>query len=349
MGKAPLLGFVMAVLPLTTAQAAQATAEEAGRLTTLFQTLCRNTGGGAAECRDGHTGGESYRVALDVQQVLRGFESFGVSADPSVSTTMLTPLADGTWKVVSAGSPPIVVHVRDQSIAMTATSALFDGIYDPRMFAFKTAEAQYSGYGYTSTKPGLAQNSHSDKIGFTFAGTPAEGGTVDGTVHELVAGTKVDIVIKPPSPQPPSATEAPAAPAPPAAAPPTAISYAAPTATLDLGMEKLHSKNLLDLWAFLVAHPDHERLVAAQDELRGILRAVLPLASALKERATAEGLSITTPIGPFSIKSASGGFDVVNLDGTAKATTSIAVGALTVPPGQCAVGSRSTTPVQVTS
>ena len=334
MGKAALLGCMFAILPWTTARAMPATADEAGRLTTLFERYVGVPAAGQPAAVTVSPEGESYRMTVDLKQALKGLESYGVTIDPSVSTVILTPLADGTWKVATAESPPIVAHFGEQSIAIKAATTAFDSLYDPRMSAFKTIEAQYTGYDYSSTKPGLVQNSHSDRIGVTVSGMPADGGTVSGTAHEVVTGIRVDVLSKPPSPPPPSATEGSAASAPTPVPATTAVSYAAPTATLDLSADKLHSKNLLDIWAFLVAHPSRNDLAAVQDEFRGILRAALPLASALRESASAEGLSITTPIGPFTVKTSSGSIDVANLDGIAKATTTLAIGGLTVPPGQ---------------
>ena len=332
MVKAPLLGIVFAIGSLSAAQAAPATADEASRIKDLFERYVGPPAIGQPSAVTVAPDGESYRVTLDLKQALRGLEGFGVTTDPNLSTTMLTPLPDGTWKVASTDSPPIVIHFRDESIALKAASTRFDGIYDPRMFAFKTITAQYAGYDYSRSGPSLVQDSHTDQIGFTFAGSPDDGGTVTGTAHETVAGSKVDVLMKPAATPPSSATGAPAT-APPAK-PTTSISYAVPTAALDIAVQKLETKSLLDIWAFLVAHPNRESLVAAQDDLRAILRTALPFATALKEDGTADALSVTTSLGLFSAKTASGGLDLENLDGTAKAATSFAIGGLKVPADQ---------------
>ena len=346
MSKAPLWGFAFALLPLATAQAAPATADEASRLTTLFQLYVGMPAAGQPSAVTVSPDGESYRVTLDLKQATKGLESFGFTMDPDLSTTVITPLPDGTWKVLITEAPPAVIHLRDQSIALKFASTHYDGIYAPRMFSFKSVDGQFTGYDYSSTGPKVVQNSHTDKLGVAFNGMPAEGGTVTGKAHEVLAGVKADVLVKPQSPpQPASSTGAPAVPVP--APPTTAFSYSAPSASLDLDMDKFHSKDLLDLWAFLVAHPNRDSLTAAQDELRGILRSTLPLASALKEDGTIDGLSITTPIGVFSAKTAASSIGLANLDGTAEATTRFAVGGLTVPPGQLPPWTAGLVPTEV--
>ena len=93
----------------------------------------------------------------------------------------------------------------------------------------------------------------------------------------------------------------------------------------------MHTKDILDLWALLVAHPNHDSLVAAQDDLRGTLRAALPVLSALRETVALDRLSVTSPAGVVSAQNLGGAFDLAGLSGTGKASTRLSFDGLTVP------------------
>ncbi len=100
----------------------------------------------------------------------------------------------------------------------------------------------------------------------TTKAVPDAAGTVSVTSHYVATGTAADVLIKSPPPPPPEPTDAGNPAVPPPLEPSTSITYAIPTSTADIGIDGLHTKELLDLWALLVAHPNHDSLVAAQED-----------------------------------------------------------------------------------
>ena len=156
-------GFFAAALPVLSVQAAPATPEEAARLTTLFERYVGHSEAGQPSSVTVVPQGDAYRVTLDVAHALSGLGGLHFSIDPNVSSTMLTPQSDGTWAVSSSGSPPLVIHAGQQTITLKAATSKFDGIYDPKLFAFKETTQIQTGYVLDQDAPNLTQERRVDR------------------------------------------------------------------------------------------------------------------------------------------------------------------------------------------
>ena len=334
MAKTLMLGFMATAMPLLSAQAAPATSEEAARLTALFERYVGHPAPGDPGSVTVVPKGESYVVTFDLKRALAGLESFGLSMDPNTSATVLTPRDDGTWKVASDSSPPMVMHAGQQTITFKSATSTFDGIYDPKLFAFRESKGVYTGYDYAQTAPNLVQDRRIDRVDLDLKSIAAEGGTVSMLGHYLATGTAADIMIT----SPPPAAEGPGignpAVPPPPVRPGTPISYASPSSTIDVGAERLHVKDILDVWAFLVAHPNRDSLTAAADDFKTLVRAGLPFAETAMESAAFDSFAVTTPIGPFSVHKLAGGIDLQGLAATGRMSSMLSYDGLTVPGGQ---------------
>ncbi len=331
MVKTFLPGLLAAVLPVLSAQAAPATPEEATRLTTLFERYIGHPEAGQPSSVTVVPQGDAYRVTLDVAHALSGIGGLHFSVDPNVSSALLTPQDDGTWAVSGAESPPLVIHAGQQTITLKAATSKFEGLYDPKLYAFRETSQVQTGYVLDQDAPNVTQERRVDHVTVTTKAVPDAAGTVSVTSHYVATGTASDVLIKSPPPPPPEPTDAGNPAVPPPLEPSTSITYAIPTSTADIGIDGLHTKELLDLWALLVAHPNHDSLVAAQEDLRGTLRAALPVLSALRETAAIDTLSVTSPAGVVSARNVGGGIDIAGLAGTGKASTSLSFDGLTVP------------------
>lgn len=332
MARTLLMGLAAAAIPLVSAAAAPATPEEAARLTALFERYVSHPAAGQPSGVTVTPEGDAYTVTLDLKRAAAGLESFGLTFDPYTSRTLLTPQTDGTWKVHSDDNPPLVLHVGAQTMSFAAASSAFDGVYDPKLKAFTSFTQQQTGTTTTQTSPTGNQNRRIDKVTLSGTGVAAEGGTVTTAGHYAGTGIASDLVFK--APPPPDGT-VPGNPAvPPPARPGTAISATAPNGTLDVALDRLRTGALLDLWAFVVAHPTHDSLVAAQSEFKGLLRAGLPFTDAVTEKGSVTGLAVTTPIGVVSTKALSAGLDATGLATTGRAALALSMADLVVPPGQ---------------
>ncbi len=331
MFKRLLLALATAAIPNLSAAAAPATPEEAARLKALFERYVSQPAPGEASGVSVTPKGDAYAVTLDLKRAAAGLAGFGLTIDPYTTAVALTPQADGTWKVHSDDSPPLVLHVGQQTMSFAAASSAFDGVFDPKLQAFASLKQEQSGYTLAQTAPTVTQNRRIDKVVLNQTCAPAEGGTTSLAAHYDAAGTVADVLFKPASPAEPTSGN-PAVPPP--ARPGTALSYTTPDSKADVSFGRLRTGTLLDLWAFLVAHPTHDSLVAAQPDLKSLLRQGLPLVDALKEAATLSSLAVTTPVGVVTAKAVGGSIDASGLSGTGTVATALSIADLAIPPGQ---------------
>lgn len=325
-----LLTTAAAAIPALSAAAAPATPEEAARLKAVFERYVSQPAPGETSGVKVEPKGDAYALTIDLKRAAAGLSSFGVTVDPYVTAMTLAPLPDGTWKVHSDDSPPLVLHVGQQTMTFAAASSAFDGVFDPKLHTYASFRQEQTGYTSAQTAPTLDQNRRVDKIVLSQTGTPADGGSTTIAAHYTAAGTAADIMFKPGPAAPVSGN--PAVPPPPR--PGTSLAYTAPDSVADIGIERLRVGSLLDLWAFLVAHPNHDSLVASQSDLKALLQAGLPLLDALKENGSLSTLAVTTPIGVVTAKTLGGSIDAAGLSGTGSLSTAISIADLAIPPGQ---------------
>lgn len=333
------LAFAAVAIPALSAAAAPATPEEAARLTALFERYVGHPAPGETGSVTVAPQGDGYAVTLDLKRATAGFASLGFTLDPYTTAMVLTPLPDGTWTVASRDSPPLVVHAGAQTLTMAAATGAFEGLFDPKLRAFSSFRSEQSGYTYAQSTPTLVQNRRVDRTVLTGIGAPAEGGTVSLGAHMALTGTAADVLFTPGR-----AGAAPGDPPAPPTQPGTSLSYTTPTGTVDVALDRARMGGLLDLWAFFVAHPTHDAIVAAQDELKATLRAGLPFADGLREAAAFDTVAVTTPVGVVSMTSLAGGLDLAGLAAAGKATGALSVAELAVPTGQLPAWSAGLVP-----
>ena len=331
MARTLLLGLTVAAIPIVSAAAAPATPEEAARLTALFERYV----GHAAPGEPGNVTvvpkGDDYAISLDVKRAVAGLGSFGITFDPWTYQATLTPMPDGTWKVVSDGGKGFRMHDGEKTLSLSSATDRFEGIYDPKLQAFSTLKEEATGSDTDQTGPNLVQKRHTDRSVLTSSAKSAAGGAVETVGHYDLTGLRGEFLSKPaPEPAAPGGNPA----VPPPAEPGAAVGYVAPKGSLDVSIDSLRAGPILDLWAFLVAHPTRPSLAAAQDDFKGLVRAVIPVTDGLKEKGAVESLKATTPVGAVSAKSLAGGLDLSGLAGTGKAAATFSIADLAVPTEQ---------------
>ncbi len=325
-----LLATAAAAIPALSAAAAPATPEEAARLKAVLERYVSQPAPGETSGVTVEPKGDAYALTLDLKRAAAALSSFGVTIDPYVTAVTLTPLPDGTWKVHSDDSPPLVLHVGQQTVNFAAASSAFDGLFDPKLHALSSYKQEQTGYTLAQTAPTLTQNRRIDKVLLNGTGVAAENGTTTVQGHYATSGTAADVVFKPGPSAPVSGNPA----VPPPARPGMVLSYTTPDSTNDFAFDRLRAGSLLDLWAFVVAHPTHDSIVASQGDLKAMLQAGLPFFDALKESASLSTLAVTTPIGVVTAKTLGGSIDAAGLSGTGNMAYAISIADLVIPPGQ---------------
>ncbi|HEX4767413.1 MAG TPA: hypothetical protein VH414_14170 [Lichenihabitans sp.] len=317
------LALFATFVPVAGALAAPATPEEADRLKAVFERYLGHPAPGAPSSVTVTPEGSAYRASFDLQAMARPLENLGVSFDPATETLLLTPNDDGTWKVSSDALPPMTIHVKDQTNVVRWSSYALQATFDPKLGAFTTATWRQDGVTSDQDAPTVSQHQRFGHLASDLKGAPAEADTASIDMHSTAGDVSNEMTIRQAAPKASVAVT----PTP----PPVAFSYTMPAAALDLSATKLRTKHLLDLWAFLVAHPGRDALAAAQDDLRSQLRAALPLLAGLKESGSADDFALTTQLGAFSAHKMAGSLALDGLAGAGSMAFTLSLDGLKVP------------------
>lgn len=265
------------------ALAAPATPEEAARLTSLFETYVGRPAAGASPIVTVTPDGESYKAAFDLTRMAAPLHSFGIDvvvASPYVAT--LTPRADGTWRVQREGLPQFGFTTRKGlTYSVQFLSKGSDAIFDPKIEAFAHQENQLGG-SKTSVTSDTKAKQHS----------------------EIIEDGKQVIDAKGPGPQEVSSvlrqedkaihyrSHIDSASKSPAGAPTGDTSLDVTSALTQASASNERVGSLLDLWAFLVAHPSRDQLAAEQPKLKSLALAMIPYVTAFTGRSEGQGVSV---------------------------------------------------------
>jgi hypothetical protein len=100
---------------------------------------------------------------------------------------------------------------------------------------------------------------------------------------------------------------------------------------IDLGGVK--PRPLLDLWAFLVAHPTRPELAANEAALKTLLTAALASKLSLDESVDMQTLGVQTPRGPVAANDAKAGLGIAAAGSDSRFDEHFSASGLTLPPG----------------
>lgn len=287
-----LFGWTALSLALAApACASPATPEEARRLTALFQRYVGKPAPGKPGSVTVVPSGEAYRVELDLARLMAPLTAFGLSVavtGPYVAT--LTPRDDGTWRVQSDDLPAAAFTAGEQTTTIKYEHYRYDGVFDPKLEAMRDLTSTMTGLTGGAVSPAVSnQQRYTAQVTTHQTARAAGDGSVDFESHQTA--TDLDYTL---SMQPGSAKDA-----------PEAVSFAlaakAPLAEADTALSHLSTTSILDLWAFLVAHPSKAALQADQTGLKSLLQATLAPDPHIFAAADIQKLAVTTPIGPVAV------------------------------------------------
>ncbi|SDR56821.1 hypothetical protein SAMN05519103_05488 [Rhizobiales bacterium GAS113] len=238
--------------------------------------------------------GEAYEVTLDAQPALDALKLAPDSLRIGRWSFLVAPAADGKWKVNSESFPNISLHLLlpqgELTEAITVDAPHLDGLYDPRLGAFESFRNSFDAIGVTGKVQGMDLDLRMSQLLVESHGAAAGDEAVTIGIHQTIKSMVETLKM-----------EAPAKPGAPAT-PPINITYDFGASTGDATLEAVRAKGLLGLWAFLVAE-GAEGMAEHQDELKGKLRATLPLWKNLKASAQVADFAARTPFGTFAMKS----------------------------------------------
>ncbi|MBV9245046.1 MAG: hypothetical protein JO366_09560 [Methylobacteriaceae bacterium] len=288
-----LLGIAAAVLLAQPAMAAEVTSDGANALLDTFQRYVGKPAAGETGTVAVKVDGETYLVSFDLQKAAKPLETLGVKVDPAVISFHLTPQDDGTWRVGDATFPEqLQYELPGQKTTYSAGGFKFEGIYDPKIATFTEATVKLARYATQSVMANGSVSAEMADISNDNKATTVADGVATFHVKEMFGAFSEAFNLS----APPSAS---------GASPITkqlSFTLKGRSGTGDIGLDAMHGQALLDLWAFLVAHPSQQQIVDATSELKGLLSAAIPVFDKAKVDATLEDVSIDTAVGSFALK-----------------------------------------------
>ena len=264
--------------------------------------------------------GDAYRIAIDLKAALKGLERFGVTLDPVTYRLSAAAQGDGTWHVTSGSPPLITVKAGGQTTSIAANNQSFDGIFDPRIPAFTKSTSSYDslsigtvgtgqGKAATVTAVQTRQLQHGQQ---TMAATPAGDGVIDAKFTQGNTAYAQDFVLD-------------------AAKGAQHVTVTGGPTSDTFTISKLPIRALLDLWAFLVAHPSPDELKTNQAAFKDLLRRALPLFASLTQDGTLGQLAVATPFGPVAAHALSTHLDLTGLTDNGSASFAVKADDLVLP------------------
>ncbi|MDX7951657.1 hypothetical protein P7D22_10805 [Lichenihabitans sp. Uapishka_5] len=305
--------WTLAALLATTggAFAAAATPDEAATIRTALE---RYLGQGPVAVAPA---GEAYRIDIDLKAALKGLERFGVSLDPVTTSMTATPQGNGTWRVTGGAPPLLTVKAGGRTTSIVANGYAFDDIFDPRIPFLTKSTSHYDSLSLGTvtgdgTGPASVQTRQLTKGEQSATATVVGDGIVDIAGTQTNAAYAQDIAID-------------------AAAGGRHIAFKGGASTDGLTVKALSARALMDLWAFLVAHPTPDALKAASADLKSKLRQALPVFADLTQDGTLANLAVESPIGPIAAHSLTTHVALAGLTQAGSATLGLKAEGLALP------------------
>lgn len=274
--------------------------------------------------------GDSYKIILSTAKLLEVLPKQEFFKGDFGEYSFLTkPLADGSWDVSSKsslqGSIEIDAPTGKESTKWSVDNMDLRGIFDPKIATFSKFTATYDSFKMSSSAATQEMQASAGKANAEMAATANASGGVDFTQVQTIKDFDETISFKSDPAAEETTTDGESKPPVPAA--PEELMKVGITAA-DLGVEAkgsgVRNVELLDLWAFFVAHSDdfpktpEEKIKiteANQSELKTKLLAALPLWQNLTGSYHFSNMKVESPVGPFLAKNIS---QELNFDGISK-------------------------------
>jgi hypothetical protein len=317
-----LTAAATAAFPITVfAKDLPATPEGAQKLGEVLAAYLGKPAAGASPAVTVTLEGPHYAVALDLANLAAPLSATGFSVDPAIVKSLVTEQDDGTWRVAIDSLPPVSFQAKDAKFAYNFGDYKFEGVFDPALGSFKSGQANLANAKLESHAPKMDQSVTVAAVHATNIATPAAGGAASLAVHEEVVGVSANIS---PAGEAKDGSEA----------KPDPISVQLATALADVSADGAPMRKLLDLWAFLAAHPSRPELAANEQAFKTLLRAAIPVELKLAEKVEMKEVAIGAPQGRFGL--ADGKFSLAASAAAGpkgSAEYSFAVEGLSLPPG----------------
>jgi hypothetical protein len=249
-----------------------------------------------------------FWVAFDLAALTAPMKTAGFAFDPATVKYHVVEQDDGAWRVEVSDFPTIVAHIRthdgDKTLEGTETISLNGAkglaLIDPALGTWRSMSSNADSANVAVKFPGVDENIQ--VAGLKISGTGQAGAdgavTAAGTETAASANIKFDV-----DPKAINASKG-GADASTADAQPFSVDIKTGQVSADVKLDGLKAHPLLDLWAFLVAHPSRTELAANEAALKTLLATALSNPVKLDESATVDRITAQIPQGQVTIDSA---------------------------------------------
>jgi hypothetical protein len=265
---------------------AQATPEEAQRLTGLFQSYFGAEPGVVTVTPSG----PSYATRIDLMPLLGKIRTPGLTASVTPVELTITPQGSGKWQVDQNQPLSVAMKVEGQFDMKAQVGTIAGtGIFDEALGTFASTATEFRAVAIEQT---VTEQNQSARSTYTLASLKVEtantgaGGNVDGKQTQSYMGFRQMTSI-------PAAADG--------SAPAMDFTLSSPEGTQAISYSGVRMQALNDLLAWAVAHDSPEKLVSGQAELKDKLRAALPVFGRIAGETTMKEVALNSIIGSFAV------------------------------------------------
>jgi hypothetical protein len=277
-----------------------ATPEGAQKLDGFFAAYLGKPAAGNAATLAVTPEGEDYLVALDIGALLAPLKNVGDSYDAAVMKFKAFEQDDGAWRVEQSDFPTITAHSKRKDVSLNSTMTMSGlknvMVIDPAISWVRNGQASNDKLDVRAHGSGIDETLDFGAMQATIASQASADGALSTGLQETFGGIAFTMAIDLSAMRPDAIAGA--------NAKPVNIAARADTASVDAKLDGLKPRPLLDLWAFLVAHPTRAELAADEAPFKALLTAMLASRLSFDENVGMEKLTVQTPRGLVAFDSA---------------------------------------------
>ncbi len=243
--------------------------------------------------------GKAYLVSVEptAPTTLMGSQDFKI--EPFKVNFKLFAQDDGSWRMEQSDLPQISWS-RNADKGIMAETLTFSGynqvsVFDPALGALRSGQFAADKMTIHAILPNGKEDIELNGMKGTTSGAAAGEGAVSTTVNQSIDSFNFSLAAEP---KPQEGKPAPG---------PFSLSGKGGAATGNVKVDGLNTKPLLDLWAFMVAHPQRADLAADEAAFKTKLAAAASGAPTVAHKFEGGAISFTTEKGGVTLDKAAGG------------------------------------------
>jgi hypothetical protein len=234
--------------------------------------------------------GDAYHATLDVKRIIEGLVPGSIVA-PATQSVSLKPQEAGAWAVAGSALPRLALRAGTLSLQASAEAGTLQAAFDPALPGFPTGRIVTDATLLDIMAPPVLRRQRIGHAELVEQAAPAGDGATSLDIRYTMTDLANSTLDAPPAPgmtadssdRPPVDIGA-------------GLSVTARSGALETHIDGLRLKALIDLRAFLLAHPRPDADAAMFERLRGLLRDALPVLTSLRQGLSFKGMDVVLPM-----------------------------------------------------